>query len=143
MLSGTKVTCHTPYTPLLPLSHSPNGSCLVLEIVCPCQIYKISNKVFKILLRPTKTTFNSRKSLCCDILFPVGQMLWFSQPSGQTKWGQQIIHEGMADGNFIGFVKGKKTYILVAGLQFSALGLYWTLSKTSLLVVVLMFPSNF
>nr|XP_039257025.1 uncharacterized protein LOC120333741 [Styela clava] len=62
----------------------------------------------------------------------VGQLLWFQQPKGQDKWGQQIIHEGMADGNFIGFVKGGKTYVLVAGLQFSTLGLYWTMSRTNL-----------
>lgn len=62
----------------------------------------------------------------------VGQLLWFQQPKGQDKWGQQIIHEGMADGNFIGFVKGRKTYILVAGLQFSSLGLYWTMHRGNL-----------
>lgn len=63
----------------------------------------------------------------------VGQMLWFEQPAGNGNWAQHIVHEGMADGNFVGFVKGKKTYILVAGLQFSALGLYWVLRKLNIL----------
>ena len=56
-------------------------------------------------------------------------MLWFQQPPGQQIWGQKIIHEGMADGNFIGFIYDKKSYILIAGNQFNTLGLYWTMSK--------------
>ncbi|XP_078490194.1 uncharacterized protein LOC100176022 isoform X2 [Ciona intestinalis] len=59
----------------------------------------------------------------------VGQMLWFKQPPGQTLWGQKIIHEGLADGNFMGFLYDRKTYILVAGNQFNSLGLYWTLNR--------------
>ncbi|XP_076802003.1 uncharacterized protein LOC143446302 isoform X2 [Clavelina lepadiformis] len=59
----------------------------------------------------------------------VGQMLWFKQPPGQTLWGQNIIHEGMADGNFLGFIYDKKSYILVAGNQFNTLGLYWTMNR--------------
>ena len=62
-------------------------------------------------------------------LFLVGQMLWFKQPPGQQQWGQKIIHEGMADGNFMGFIFDKKSYILIAGNQFNTLGLYWTMSE--------------
>jgi len=62
-------------------------------------------------------------------------MLWFQQPPGQQIWGQKIIHEGMADGNFIGFIYDRKSYILSAGNQFNSLGLYWTMSKLFLLLL--------
>ena len=71
----------------------------------------------------------NNKNIEKNLNFIVGQMLWFQQPPGQQIWNQRIIHEGMADGNFRGFIYDKKTYILIAGNQFNVLGLYWTMSK--------------